>query len=176
MATPSTGTYEIRHQVIEQRLIDDALRILHLDLLSRGATAEQLGEWLWGAHWFPHLNYAPEILALGDALPGDWRTGERCDPQILLQFPHVGPVPLVTFHLDEEPAWAAGKRYRRIVGVPLSRWSEANGGLLVKDGGAAHPVKLEPGDAVAMTPDLPHSGGINMTGTIRYGVYFRWLE
>jgi hypothetical protein len=26
-----------------------------------------------------------------------------------------------------------------------------------------------------MTPDLPHSGGLNRVGTVRYGVYFRWL-
>jgi hypothetical protein len=26
-----------------------------------------------------------------------------------------------------------------------------------------------------MTPDLPHSGGINRSGRLRYGVYFRWL-
>ncbi|HYZ79667.1 MAG TPA: hypothetical protein VE571_00280, partial [Solirubrobacteraceae bacterium] len=120
--------------MIEPALIDDALRILHVDLLSRGATAEQLSEWLWAAHWFPHLNYEPQILALADALPADWRTGERCDPQILLQFPQVGPAPDITFHLDEEPAWAGNKRYRRIVGVPLSPWSQANGGLLVKHG------------------------------------------
>jgi hypothetical protein len=176
MPDGTQGAYEVRRHVIDPALVDDALRILHLDLLNRGASREQLSDWLWGAHWFPHLNYEPQILALADALPGEWRTGERCDPQILLQFPHSGPVPEVTFHLDEEPTWAGGKRYRRIVGVPLSRWSQANGGLLVKRGGGAVPVELEPGDAVAMTPDLPHSGGINTTGTVRYGVYFRWLE
>jgi hypothetical protein len=176
MPDGTQGGYVVRRHVIDPSLIDDALRILHLDLLSRGASTEQLTDWLWGAHWFPHLNYEPPILALADALPEEWRTGERCDPQILLQFPHVGPVPEVTFHLDEEPAWASGKRYRRIVGVPLSRWSQANGGLLVKRDGGAVPVELEPGDVVAMTPDLPHSGGINTTGTVRYGVYFRWLE
>jgi ectoine hydroxylase-related dioxygenase (phytanoyl-CoA dioxygenase family) len=85
-------------------------------------------------------------------------------------------VPEVTFHVDQEPAWADGKRYRRIVGVPLSRWSRDNGGLLVKHGSQAEPVELVPGDVVAMSPDLPHSGGINTTGTVRYGIYFRWLE
>ena len=176
MPQTSQGTYEIRRGIIDPGLIDDALRIIHLDLLSNGASAEQLGEWLWGTHWFPHLRYEPQIIALAEALPAEWRTGERCDPQILLQFPHVGPVPEVTFHLDQEPTWAEGKRYRRIVGVPLSRWSQANGGLLVKHGDAAVPVELSPGDAVAMTPDLPHSSGINITGTVRYGVYFRWLQ
>ena len=50
-------------------LVDDALRLLHLDLLQRGASAAELGEWLWGAHWFPHLKHAPAITALADALP-----------------------------------------------------------------------------------------------------------
>jgi hypothetical protein len=173
--TEASG-YEVRRHVIPAELIDHALRVLHLDLLERGATAAELSQWLWGAHWFPHLRYEPPIVALADALPGDWQTGERCDPQILLQFPHTGPVPEVTFHVDEEPAWAEGKRYRRIVGVPLSRWQRANGGLLVKDGEKVIPVELEPGDAVAMAPDLLHSGGINTTGSVRYGVYFRWLQ
>ncbi len=168
--------YEIRRGVIDPALVDDALRVLHLDLLRRGATAEQLGEWLWGAHWFPHLNYEPGIVALAEALPDEWQTGERCDPQILLQFPHVGPAPEITFHVDQEPAWASGKRYRRIVGVPLSRWHPANGGLIVKSGDDIRTLELDPGDAVAMTPDLLHSGGINTTGSLRYGAYFRWLD
>jgi hypothetical protein len=168
--------YEVRRGVVSPGLVDDALRLLHLDLLQRGANAEELSQWLWGAHWFPHLRYEPAIVALADALPEDWQTGERCDPQILLQFPHAGPVPDVTFHIDEEPAWAEGKRYRRIVGVPLSCWHRANGGLLVKQGDEVTPVEIEPGDAVAMAPDVEHSGGINVTGAVRYGVYFRWLQ
>jgi hypothetical protein len=168
--------FDVRRDVLDTSLIDDALRLLHLDLLERGASAEELGAWLWGTHWFPHLNHAPEIVALADALPADWQTGERCDPQILLQFPHSGPVPEITFHVDQEPAWAGDKRYRRIVGVPLSTWRRDNGGLLVKRGADVEAVELDPGDAVAMTPDLEHSGGINRTGSLRYGVYFRWLR
>jgi hypothetical protein len=167
---------EVRRGVIGGPLIDDALRALHLDLLQRGASPAELGDWLWGAHWFPHLVYDERITALADALAGDWRTGERCDPQILLQFPHVGPPPEITFHRDQEPAWAQDRRYRRIVGIPLSRWHAANGGLLVNLEGRTVAVELEPGDAVMMHPDLPHTGGLNTTGTIRYGVYFRWLE
>lgn len=171
-----TDELEIRRGVIASALIDDALRTLHLDLLRRGAAAAELGDWLWGAHWFPHLRYEPAIIALADALPADWRTGERCDPQILLQFPNDGPEPEITFHRDQEPHWAQGRRYRRIVGVPLSPWRADNGGLLVAHDGGVRPVELDPGDAVMMDPQLLHSGGINRTGSIRYGVYFRWLE
>jgi hypothetical protein len=166
---------QVRRSAVEPGLVDDALRALHLDLLERGASAPELGAWLWGAHWFPHLVYDPRILALAEALPADWRTGERCDPQILLQFPHVGPAPEITFHVDEEPAWAGGRRYVRIVGVALSRWEAANGGLLVSLDDRTVPVELDPGDAVMMDPGLLHTGGINTTGSIRYGVYFRWL-
>jgi len=38
------------------------------------------------------------------------------------------------------------------------------------------PVELEPTDAVLLSPDLRHSGGLNRTGSLRYGVYFRWLR
>ena len=171
-----SATFAVARGVVPRPLVDDALRVLHLDLLGRGASPSELGEWLWGMHWFPHLNYHEAILALADAVPDEWQAGERADPQILLQFPHVGPEPEITFHTDQEPEWAQGRRYLRIVGVALSTWTTENGGLLVDVGGEAMPVELEPGDAVMMTPDLPHSGGVNRTGEIRYGVYFRWLE
>jgi ectoine hydroxylase-related dioxygenase (phytanoyl-CoA dioxygenase family) len=58
----------------------------------------------------------------------------------------------------------------------LSRWEAANGGLLIRSGDRTVAVELEPGDAVMMDPEMLHTGGINTTGSIRYGVYFRWLE
>jgi ectoine hydroxylase-related dioxygenase (phytanoyl-CoA dioxygenase family) len=88
----------------------------------------------------------------------------------------VGSEPEITFHLDQEPDWAQSRRYLRIVGIPLSPWRRENGGLLVEGDDGPEPVELDPGDAVRMDPDLAHSGGINLTGAIRYGVYFRWLE
>jgi hypothetical protein len=172
---PVQGAYEVAHGVVPEEKIDDALRLLHLDLLQRGAAAEELSQWLWGAHWFPHLNEAPEILALAESLPQVWRKGRICDPQILLQFPYAGPEPEITFHLDQEPAWAEGRTYLRIVGVPLSSWRGDNGGLLVETPEGPAPVEADPGDAIMMTPDLPHSGGINRSGRLRYGVYFRFL-
>lgn len=179
MDGPTRATpHEVRRAVIPRDRVDDALRLLHGDLLERGASAAELGEWLWGMHWFPHLKHHTAILALEQALPAAWRAGELADPQILLQFPHdpAHPEPEISFHLDQEPEWAGDRRYLRIVGVPLSSWSAGNGGLLVRgDDGAPVPVELQPGDAVMLPPDLPHSGGINRTGQIRYGVYFRWL-
>ncbi len=88
----------------------------------------------------------------------------------------MGPEPEISFHLDQEPAWAEGRTYLRIVGVPLSPWRGDNGGLLVKTAEGPAPVEADPGDAIMMTPDLPHSGGVNFSGRLRYGVYFRWLD
>ena len=170
-----SDSLQVERGVVPPDLIDEVLRMLHLDLLERGASATELGEWLWGTHWFPHLRHREEVTALADALPPEWRTGTLCDPQILLQFPHVGPEPEITFHVDQEPDWAAGRRYLRSVGIPLSPWREDNGGLLVCVDDTPVPVEVDPGDAVMMAPDLPHTGGVNRTGALRYGIYLRWL-
>ncbi len=177
MEQPAVVTgYRVARGAVPTNAVEGVLRMLHLDLLERGASADELSEWLWATHWFPHLRYRDEIMALAEALPDEWRSGALCDPQILLQFPHTGPVPEITFHVDQEPDWAGERRYARIVGVALSPWRRENGGLIVKQGRDVTDVELDPGDAVMMTPDLPHSGGINRTGAVRYGVYFRWLE
>jgi hypothetical protein len=174
--SPAPESYALLRGVVDPALLDDALRLLHVDILERGVSSETLGEWLWGAHWFPHLNWREEITALAEELPAQWRSGRMCDPQILLQFPHVGPPPEISFHVDREPEWAAAGRYLRIVGVPLSPWREENGGLLISREGRTEAIELDPTDAVAMAPDLLHSGGVNLTGAIRYGIYFRWLD
>ncbi len=168
--------FDVGRGIVATNLVDDALRLLHVDLLEQGHSAQTLGEWLWAMHWFPHLNYRDEILALATSLPPEWQTGVLCDPQILLQFPHVGPDPEIFFHTDEEPDWAQGRRYTQIVGVPLTPWRRENGGLLVKVDGEPVAVELDPGDAVMLGPDVEHSGGVNRTGSPRYGVYFRWLQ
>lgn len=172
----TSGTYAVERSAIGPDLVDAALRRIHLELLEKGASAEVLSKWLWATHWFPGLCYHDDILALATALPPEWRTGTMCDPQILLQFPHTGPEPEITFHVDQEPEWAAGRRYLRIVGIALSPWTRANGALLVRQDDETVAVELDPGDAVMMTPDLQHSGGVNHTGSLRYAVYFRFLE
>jgi hypothetical protein len=175
--SPAMPGYEVVRNAVPRERIDAALRLLHVDMLERGIDAGELSEWLWGMHWFPHLRFRDEISALAEALPERWQTGTRCEPQILLQFPHAGDdEPEITYHLDQEPDWADGRRYVRIVGIALSEWTRANGGLVVKAADGAEPVELAAGDAVMMAPDQLHSGGVNHTGAIRYGVYFRYLE
>ena len=158
--------------------VDAALRHVHLDLVQRGASAETLGTWLWSAHWFPHLKWDEPIVALRDHLPEELREGEPCDPQILLQPPDDCAEQPLESHVDREPDWAQGRRYRRIVGVALTPQRAANGGLHVWpfDGDGPEPVELAPGDVLVMHPDLPHASGLNREGGIRYAVYFRFLE
>jgi len=158
--------------------VDRVLRHLHLDVVRRGLPQEWLSGWLWNAHWFPHLRWDAEILALLDSLPADLKDGELCDPQILLQMPDEAETVELEPHVDQEPEWANGRRYRRILGVALTRNGPENGGLTVwpLDAGPPRQVELDPGDVLVMHPRLPHASGLNRTGAIRYAVYFRFLE
>jgi hypothetical protein len=170
--------YAVLPNVVPRAAVEAALCHIHLDLVRRGLSEETIGPWLWSAHWFPHLRWDEPILGLAEHLPDELREGEQCDPQILLQPPDdCEDQPLVP-HVDEEPAWAEGRRYRRIVGVALSPAHAANGGLVVWPFDADEPVSLEltPGDVVVMHPRLPHTSGLNREGGIRYAVYFRFLE
>lgn len=169
--------YEILRAAVPGDVVEAALRHVHLDLVRRGLGPQTIGEWLWSAHWFPHLKWDDEILALFRALPAELQDGELCDPQILLQPPDDAEEVDLVPHVDREPEWASGRRYRRIVGVALSRGGEGDGGLVVWPLGKDEPeaVELEPGDAVVMDPLLPHASGVNRGGAIRYALYFRFL-
>jgi hypothetical protein len=174
----ATRGYSVLRRVIHQNAIQDALRHIHLDLVQRGLPPETMGRWLWSADWFPHLKWNEPIVGLAECLPDELSKGELCDPQIILQPPDdCDDQPLVP-HVDQEPEWADGRRFRRIVGIALSPGYVANGGLVVWpfDRGGVEAIELEPGDAVVMHPQLPHSSGLNREGGIRYAVYFRFLE
>ena len=169
--------YVVLRGAVPAEARDDALRLIHLDVVRNGLPVEWVGEWIWSAHWFPHLKWEPAIVALAEQLPPELRAGEICDPQILLQPPDdCEEQPLVS-HTDQEPKWAAGRHYLRIVGVALSPAHARNGGLVVWPFDADQPeaLELEPGDALVMHPRLPHSSGLNREGGIRYAVYFRFL-
>lgn len=170
--------YAVLRGVVPPGAIDDALRHVHLDIVRRGLSAEAIGPWLWSAHWFPHLKWDPPIVALADHLPRELREGELCDPQIVLHPPDDCPEQRLVSHVDQEPEWADGRRYRRVVGVALSPARASNGGLVVWpfDTEGQDALELAPGDAVVLHPQLPHSSGLNREGTIRYAVYFRFLE
>jgi hypothetical protein len=177
-ATKTTQGYEVLRGVVPHEAVERVLRHVHRDIASRGLPQEWLSEWLWNAHWFPHLRWDAEVVSLLDSLPAELKDGELCDPQILLQMPDEAEDVELQSHVDEEPEWASGRRYRRIVGVALTRNGPENGGLTVwpLDGGKPRAVELEPGDVLVMDPQLPHASGLNRTGGIRYAVYFRFLE
>jgi hypothetical protein len=175
--TPTRG-YEILRGAVAPEAVDRVLRHIHLDLVRNGAPAETIGNWIWATHWFPHLKWDDEVLALLEELPPELRDGELCDPQLLVQPPDdCDDVELVP-HVDREPDWAQGRPYARIVGIALSPNRASNGGLVVwpLDGGEPEAVELEPGDAVVMDPQLPHASGLNREGALRYAAYFRFLE
>jgi hypothetical protein len=169
--------YEILRGAVPPDVVDDALRHLHLDLVRNGAAADTIGSWIWSAHWFPHLKWDAEIVGLLQALPSELCEGELCDPQILLHPPDADEDVALTPHTDEEPEWANGRPYLRIVGVALTPNQRGNGGLVVWPlaNGEPEAVDLEPGDAVVMDPRLPHTSGLNREGSIRYATYFRFL-
>ena len=173
----TTKGFEVLRCAVPPASCERALRHIHLDLVRRGAPVETIGQWLWSAHWFPHLKWDPEIIGLLDHLPEHLREGELCDPQIVLQPPDDRDDVAIEPHTDREPEWARGRRYRRVVGVALMPNRESNGGLRVwpLDGSDVETVELDSGDVVVMHPDLPHSSGLNREGSIRYAAYFRFL-
>jgi Phytanoyl-CoA dioxygenase (PhyH) len=177
VVTPVRG-YDVLRDVVPQPAVEAVLRHIHRDIVEHGLPQEWLGEWLWNAHWFPHLKWNDEILALLEHLPEELRDGELCDPQILLQMPDVGEDAELVSHVDQTPEWASGRSYLRIVGIALTRNDARNGGLVVwpLDGSAPQAVELDAGDVLVMDPRLPHASGFNRTGGIRYCVYFRFLE
>jgi hypothetical protein len=169
--------YRVLRDVVPAAAVERALRHIHLDLIRNGAPADTIGKWLWSAHWFPHLKWDPEIVELLEHVPADLRDGELCDPQILLHPPDSGEDVPLTAHVDQEPQWADGRGYLRILGVALSPNRRSNGGLVVwpLDGDEPEAVELGAGDIVVMDPSLPHTSGLNREGAIRYAAYFRFL-
>ena len=173
----ATRGYDVLRGLVPRGAVERALRLVHLEIVRNGLPVETISEWLWSAHWFPELKWHPAITQLADHLPPELRDGQLCDPQILLHPPDDCEEQPLTSHVDQEPPWAEGRRYLRIVGVPLTRAHAANGGLVVwpLDGGDPVTTDLEPGDVVVMDPALPHTSGLNREGGIRYVVYFRFL-
>ena len=173
-----TRGYEILRDAVPEEARDRVLRHIHRDIATRGLPQEWLSQWLWNAHWFPHLRWDPEVVGLTEHLPRELREGELCDPQILLQMPDEADEIELHSHVDQEPEWANGRRYARILGVALTANTARTGGLTVwpLDGSEPEAVELEPGDVLVMDPRLPHASGLNRTGSIRYAVYFRFLR
>ena len=157
--------------------ISAALRIINLDLFRDGLSRREIIWWRDVANWFPHLRTHPDITKLTTYIPDNLRQGTACEPQILLGLPDEEEGE-IHFHKDEPPPWANGRPYRTIVGVALTRQTKKNGGVIFQPFNTDEPFAAEllAGDIFVMHPDLEHAGGYNMSGDVRYVVYFRFLD
>lgn len=164
-------SYEVRRGIIREDTVRRALRHLHWEVRAGWLSADNIKAWEDDHHWFPHAGLDVELTCVADELPPEWQTGER-EPgvQIILQLPTVGERAFEAgFHADDDD----GAHWERIVGVPLSTWSYENGGVRFPDPDGYCPT-LQPGDAIMLSGDQQHGPGPNVTGHIRWGLYFRW--
>lgn len=178
---PPDGYYVLRHAV-DPRAVTDARRLLNLHIRREGLTAEQI-RYCQATTFFPNLRNTSVIWNLLPPLvcaePGE----EWAEPQILIRFPDeekVADYPVIP-HMDTEPPWANGRKYKAIVGVNLTDTGERDGALHVWPGSHAGerskpiPVPMNAGDAVVFDPKLLHAGSPNLGPDVRMAVYFRLL-
>lgn len=175
--------YVILRDVVDEELVEAALRRLNLEILRCGITAEQISEWKFATFW-PSLRWEPEILALrapveavAPAEPDElWG-----DAQLVLRFPDEASDWPLTPHVDDLPEWADTRSYEMIFGVALTRARAIDGCLTVWTGshrgedGERELVELDAGDIVVLHPQVGHSSTLNRGGSIRYAVYYRLL-
>jgi hypothetical protein len=185
VADLETDGYVVLHDAVPQQALRAALRMLNLAIRRHGLTAEEIAE-CQSATFFPHLRWEPEVWgvlppaaaeALGFAEGDEW-----AEPQLLLRFPDEAIDWPLQSHVDEAPPWAAGKRYKGIVGVALTAagpedgtpyvWVGSHRGEVSND---PVPVTLQAGDAIIMHPRLAHSGSLNLGPSTRFAIYFRLL-
>ena len=175
--------YEVHRQLVPQQLTTAAVRLLNLEIVRRGLTAEAIADGVHGT-FFPHLRWDTEVLAIQqqlDQVVNRTEDEQWADPQLLLRFPDERTDGQPWPHLDEPPPWADGRNYRVIAGVALSP-SRVNDGCLrvwtnshVTEPTRHAPVELDPGDVVLMHPNLWHASTANRGPWIRYAAYFRLL-
>lgn len=177
--------YATVRDAVPLEITDAALRRLHIEVVRRGLTADEIREWSVTT-FFPHLRWEPEILAVRDALeelvgvaPGeDW-----ADTQLLCRFPDEAADWPLSPHVDGAPDWAPERPYSVVVGVALTPSRHDDGCLVVWPrshrehacGGAPTRVELDPGGCVLMHPRLHHSSSLNRSPRPRWALYFRLL-
>jgi hypothetical protein len=169
------GSWSVRRTVVGLRAVEHLRRRLWLEVVRCGLTVEDMRRFHAEKCWWPSLRNEPEVAALERQLPDDLRDGQLCEPQLLLHFPDEADEWPITPHVDVPPPWANGRPYLRIVAVPLTDWHDLNGTVRFWRGDTASPVALRPGDVCVFDGTTPHSGGLNRSGDVRVGVYYRYL-
>jgi hypothetical protein len=180
-----TDGYVVLPQAVGPDALRSALRMLNLSIRRHGLTAEEIAA-CQSATFFPHLRWEPEVWGvlppdaaeiLGFAEGDEW-----AEPQLLLRFPDEDLDWPLESHVDTAPPWAAGRRYKGIVGVALTAAGPEDGTPYVWVGShrgetpaSPAPVPLQAGDAIVMDPRLAHSGSLNKGPTTRFAIYFRLL-
>jgi Phytanoyl-CoA dioxygenase (PhyH) len=172
--------YGVLHGCVPQAAVDAVLRMVWRHVLRFGVGQDRMAEFVQTNNWFPELRAEQPIQQLDGYLPPRWRTGQLCEPQLVLQFPDdTRDVYPLAPHVDESPAWAGGRPYLRIAAVALTPQLPENGGLYLWAHSSTDkplaPLVLAPGDVLVMEPGLPHASGQNTTGSVRAAVYLRWL-
>ncbi len=176
--------YAVVPGAVSTSSVETALRLLNLEIARSGITPAEVLD-CQQSTFFPHLRWRTEIWDLlppaAEALLRHAANDEWAESQLLLRFPDEATEWPLEPHVDEPPPWAAGRSYRGILGVALTRSRPEDGCLRVWPGshlgGQSDPVSvpLEPGDAVVMHPLLGHTGGLNRGSSIRTAVYFRLI-
>lgn len=168
-------SYELMPDIVPMNSVNEALRAINSHMFQGGLHKEQAQYYFDSANWFPELlhpshPWARKIKHLKDYIGFD--SDGEITTQILLQFPQppFEAVPEVKWHVDDDPD--ADHRYKYIAGIALTPSDNFHGGIRFEEDGGTTPA-LNPGDAVIFTGDTSHSGGVNFSGNIRYGVYFR---
>ena len=171
-------SFHIYSGLVPPRRCDSVLRVIHLDIRDHGLDPGVISEWNKTIAQFHHLRECREIMAIGDLLEEALDPpGERCTPQIVWQLPDRAPEDMKPWsHVDVPPE---GTQFTVIAGVALTGWGSENGGLHVwrnnHDDSESEALDLRPGDVVAFDPGQKHSPGINRSGAVRAGLYFRWM-
>lgn len=170
------GEWSLRKAVVSRRAVEQLRRRLWLEVVRCGLSIDDMQRFHAEKCWWPSLRWEPEVLALEQSLPADLRDGDLCEPQLLLHFPDEADDWPIGPHLDVPPPWANGRPYVRIVAVPLTGWCDLNGTVRFWRGDTPCPVGLRPGDVCVFDGSTPHSGGLNRSGDVRMGVYYRYLQ
>jgi len=167
---------EIERDQLPMEEIHDALRAINRHIFEAGLTREEIERSAENALWLePLLHNHPWSHYITGLHRHIGIEADEVWTQILLQFPEKpGDIPPERpFHVDDlHPK--PGYELQYVAGVALTPSDEYHGGIRF-EGDHAVP-KLNPGDYVVFSADVPHSGGINYSGQIRYAVYFRYLR